>query len=189
MPPRAAIGATAGSGARRPKRWNRGWRVIALVGPVVLVACADKPLPGKVLGTYKVVGQSQSNSCGLNAPNPWTFDVQLSEGGSTLYWSWMDGTPPLSAPLLDPQQAHLTTSVTLNVDATDAGAGPCTMQRDDAVMVTLASGATPATFTGTITYSFTATTGSDCSDQLVPAGGSYQALPCTITYSVAGSRQ
>lgn len=154
-----------------------------------LLACSDSPLPGTMLGTYRVAGQLQTNSCGVSAPAPWTFDAQLSQNGSTLYWSWMDGKAPLSGPLTA-QSASIRTSQQANVDGTvEAGLGPCTMQRDDDVEVTLGSGSPPSSFTGTITYAFSATSGSDCADQLTSSGGSYGTLPCTIQYNVTASRQ
>ena len=68
----------------------------SLVLVCTLTACASTTLPGTQLGTFKVTGQSTTNTCGLGAPNPWTFDVQLSQQGSTVFWSWMDGSAPLS---------------------------------------------------------------------------------------------
>ena len=50
------------------------------------------------------------------------------------------------------------------------------MQRADDLEVTLADGS----FTGSLTYSFTVPTGSDCSDQLAASGGQYSTLPCTV---------
>ncbi len=157
---------------------------------ISLSACAGSPLPGTLLGTYKVVGQGQTNTCGLSAPDPWTFDVQISQDGTTLYWSWMDGSPPASSPLTAQLQATLTATQQGNVDGTaDGGVGPCTMQRDDSVQITLGSGSPPASFSGTISHAFSVPSGFDCADQLTSAGGQYTALPCTITYSMTASRQ
>jgi hypothetical protein len=162
----------------------------ALAGAIACAAaCSDTPLPGRLLGTYKVVGQVQSNSCGLDAPDPWTFDVQLSEDGSLLYWSWLDGTAPLSAEL-DPSQssATLTANRQVNVDGTaDGGFGPCTMQRSDRIPIVLASGWPPPSFNATIAYAFSASPGANCADQLTSSGGLYDTLPCGITYTVSAS--
>jgi hypothetical protein len=161
----------------------------AAIGALLFVACSNDPLPGTMLGTYEVVGQANVNSCGLAAPSPWTFDVQLSEEDTTLYWSWMDGTPLLSSPL-STESATLLATEQVNVDGTaDGGLGPCTMQRDDSLPLTLGSGSPPSSFTGSITYAFSATDGSNCSDQLAAAGGMYSTLPCTITYTVTATRQ
>lgn len=79
--------------------------------------------------------------------------------------------------------------MTANVDGTDAGSGPCTMTRGDSVVVALGSGSPPGSFSGTITYDFSAAAGADCADQLTSAGGQYDAIPCTITYSMSASPQ
>jgi hypothetical protein len=158
---------------------------------LLLVACNDQPLPGEMLGTYKVSAESQTNTCGsgLQAPSPWTFSVQLSESGTTLYWSWMDGSPPLSSPLGANAHASLTTTLSGNVDGTaDGGFGPCTMERADDVELTLGPGSPPASFSATITYSFDTQQGSSCSDQLSSSGGMYDTLPCKLAYSATGSR-
>lgn len=155
---------------------------------VVGTGCDEQALPGTLLGTYTVDAQSVTNTCGLAAPNPWQFDVQMSQDSQLLYWSWMDGTPAVSAPLSG-SAATLLASQQANVDGEDGGLGPCTMERDDTLQVTLGSGSPPATFTGTITYAFSVPAGSNCSDQLGSAGGPYAELPCTVSYSTSGTRQ
>ena len=145
-------------------------------------------MPGTPLGTYKVTAQSQTNTCGLTGPNPWAFDVQLSQKGTTLYWSWMDGSALLSGTSAS-SKASLTSVLELDVDATDAGPGPCAMMRSDSIQIALGAGPEPATFTGSIDYAIQAVAGADCSDQLTSAGGQYGALPCTISYSMSAARQ
>jgi hypothetical protein len=132
-----------------------------------------------------VTGKSVTNTCGLGAPDPWTFDVQLSREGSTLYWSWMDGSPLASGALSSSDQATITDTTTGNVDGTEASLGPCTMQRGTSLAITLGDGS----FTATMDYSFAVTTGADCDDQLASSGGQYEALPCTVTYDLTGSKQ
>jgi hypothetical protein len=157
----------------------------------VLLNCSGTPLPGTQLGTYRVVAALQANTCGagLAAPNPWTFDVQLSQEGSTLYWSWLDGRPPLKN-TRSGNAVSLTNSQTSHVDASgDGGAGPCTMQRADTVQVALAAGSPPPSFQGTIQYAFSVSGGADCSDQLSASGGSYDELPCSVGYTTTAARQ
>ena len=155
---------------------------------VLAAACSDSPMPGRVLGTYTVTGQSKSNTCGLGAPDPWKFTVQLSMQGSTLYWSWLDGSPLLSAPTASGGQVSLKNSQQVNADSTDAGLGPCTLVRDDAIELTLASGSTPGSFAGSIAYTYTPANGSTCTDVLSASGGSFSNLPCTVTYGVTATR-
>jgi hypothetical protein len=153
--------------------------------------CNDKPLPGTMYGRYKVTGTTTVDTCGpgLGAPDPWVFDAELSQEGATIFWSWMDGSSPLSGPLLSSTHAKITTNVAANVDPSEAGLGPCTLSRADAIELTLTSGSPPPSFTGTISYAFAPQTGSTCSDQLTSGGGLYAALPCSVSYSVTAARQ
>jgi hypothetical protein len=168
-------------------RWQSAL-VVVVLGVVDLPACSASPMPGNMLGTYKVAAASVTNTCGLSAPNPWAFDVQLSEQGTTLYWSWMDGSALLSGAEAS-SSATLTSEIEADVDATEAGAGPCTMLRIDNIQIALGTGTEPTSFTGTIGYAFSVVAGANCSDQLASAGGQYVALPCTITYGMTGTRQ
>jgi len=145
-------------------------------------------MPGTPLGTYKVSGTSTTNTCGLGAPDPWQFDVQLSEQSATLYWSWLDGSPLLSGPLGGSVASIISTN-TVNADSTDAGLGPCNLTRTDTLTIAFPSGSPPPRFGGTIAYAYTVPAGSSCSDQLAASGGTFNALPCTVSYSVTGSLQ
>jgi hypothetical protein len=166
-----------------------GAPLLGLVLACTAAGCNQNPLPGTMLGTYSVTAQSQTNSCGLAAPNPWAFDVQMSESGPTLYWSFMDGSAPLST-TMDGTNATLVDQVEANVDGTaDGGLGPCTMLRADTFQLDFATGSPPSSFSGTITYAFSIAEGADCSDQYAAAGGQYAALPCTIAYTMTASRQ
>src|SRR5579863_8847280 len=89
------------------------------------LGCSQTPLPGTQLGTFKVTGQSKTNTCGLGAPDPWVFDAQLSQDGSTLYWSFMDGRPLASGTVTPAGVATITDTTTGNVDETEASLGPC----------------------------------------------------------------
>jgi hypothetical protein len=164
----------------------------ALVAVAMGAGCDPNTLPGTSLGTYSVTGTLTMNSCGAGAmaPDPWTFSVQMSEDGSTLYWSSeSEGQTPLSAPIDASSRAILTSVVQQNVDGTAQLAGPCLLERDDTIDLTLGSGSPPPTFSGTITYTFLAAANSDCGDQLSVTGGPYDTLPCTIEYAVTGASQ
>jgi hypothetical protein len=143
-----------------------------------------------MLGTYAVTGTLGVNSCGagLGAPSPWKFSVQMSEDGQKLYWSNLDGSPPISNKLVN-GATTITSTQTSNVDGTPDAGGPCTMTRTDTLQLTLAQGTSPATFSGTLQYAFTIASGADCSDQLSANGGMYDALPCSMSYAIAGSRK
>lgn len=170
--------------------------------------CSDKAMPGTPLGTFNVTGTLTVNTCGagVNAPNPWTFQVDLSLDGSTLYWSWKDGSPYLTGQLSS-GQASLVASQTAT-DTVEAGTCPttpnyggwfgesqtstqctstpdCSMTRSDAYAVSMAS--TMKAFTGTLSYAFAISSGT-CSGDYASAGGPYATLPCTITYTLSASQ-
>jgi hypothetical protein len=155
---------------------------------MLATACSDSPMPGRVLGTYTVSGQSKSNTCGLGAPDPWKFTVQLSMRGSILYWSWLDGSPLLSGPASSSRQVIVKNSQQVNADSTDASLGPCTLVRDDDIEITLAAGTTPRSFTGTVAYAYTPANGSICNDVLSASGGTFASLPCAVSYDVTATR-
>ncbi len=149
---------------------------------------ASCTLPGATLGTYDVRGALQSDGCG-GAPNPWTFSVMLTKDGATLYWNWMDASPILSGTILPGGQVTLSGFQLANVDSTATQMGPCDLRRDDDLELSLGAKSPPSSFGGTISYSFSPQTGANCSDQLTTAGGTYETLPCTIEYVLAGVKQ
>jgi len=158
------------------------------MGAIAMAACSSTP------GTFTVTGHLVGNTCDLPAYDPWVFDVALSETSqssqSVLTWSYEDGSPVLSGPISSQLEVVLTSSDIANVDPTEGGAdGPCTMERDDRIDITLNSATAPTSFTGTLGYSFTASAGSNCADQLIGAGGMYQALPCSVSYTLTALRQ
>jgi hypothetical protein len=156
------------------------------------------PLPGTTLGTYNVTGTLGANTCGsgIGAPSPWTFTVQMSQDGTTLYWDPSVGSE-LSSTMTSSTVVDITSTVTSNVDATEAGVeGPCDLTQATAINLTFGASSPPAppsSFNGSITYTFstntTVSTTSDCTDQLSASGGSYDTLPCTATYSIVGTMQ
>jgi hypothetical protein len=179
---------------RRPA--TRRHAGVAIGSCALVAACtAQTSLPGTALGTYNVTGKISTNTCGssLGASNPWSFSVNLSKDGTTLYWEDTSGSSQLSGTLSALGMATLTTTITANVDASEAGAGACYLQDTQAIALTLASGSPPSGFTGTCTYTFavatTITTSVNCGDQLASAGGSYATLPCTVAYSLEATRQ
>jgi hypothetical protein len=159
---------------------------LALLASLTMAACSGKDPynPGTPIGTFHVTGALAVNQCGdaSGAVDPWTFDIKLNKDGTTLYW--MQGGLPVSGVL----DAHLHTSMTSTDTRTIHGADPqhrvpfCGITRDDAVDLTMA--ADLASFTGSLAYTFSPSDGSDCTDQLTTAGGSYATLPCEIHYTL-----
>lgn len=211
-----SLGATAGSSEPSPCGPEPaaivGWGSLGACAVAALIAtasCDEPTLPGNALGTYDVTGTLASNSCGtdlaaMDSLGPFSAMMSQSTDGSTLYWSSDYGNTTvapdvLSGALVD-SSATMTSSVQTNVDGTNGVGGPCCIETDHTVAVALGGGSPPATFTGTLTWSYSAVaacsngcTSSDpttcCADQLISSGGEYEAIPCSFSYSVTGSLQ
>jgi hypothetical protein len=168
---------------------------IALLGIVGATAsgCTGKDPynPGTPLGTYHVVGKLLANECGAAGsvdgapPATWEFDVRLSRDQSTLYW--VQGGLPVQGQLDAHAHAKMVSSDTRKIhDANPKqGVAYCGITRSDGLDVTMNS---DDAFVGTLAYSFSASDGSDCTDQLSTAGGAFAALPCTTRYDLSGAR-
>ena len=154
--------------------------------------CSGKDLrnPGTPLGVFHVVGKLTTNGCVAagGAPDPWEFDVKLNRDVTTLYW--IQGDLPVQGRLDAKHHALMQSSATTQVRAADAKAktNGCAMTRNDSLDATLASADPVTSFTGTLTYSFTPTADSDCSDQLAVAGGSWANLPCDMGYTLTATK-
>ena len=170
-------------------------RALLVAASVALAAgCTgkDPTRPGDSIGVFGVTAALTASTCGTT-PNPWTFDVRLRHDGTTLYW--VQGQQPISAVVNAAGTAAMTTSSTDTVRAATSTVSACEMQRDDAVNVTLSpigyggkDISTATSFTGALTYHFSATSGADCSDQLAAVGGDYAALPCAISYTLTATK-
>ncbi len=171
---------------------------LVLLGIATIAAgsgCSGKDpyRPGDSIGVFHVTSKLVSSTCGA-APDPWEFDVRLRHEKSTLYW--VQGDAPISAVVDAAAHATMKATATQTVRAADARAqmAACALERDDVVDLTLAPMAAPVdlqsvtSFTGTLTYRFVPTDGSECEDQITASGGGYDTLPCTVSYSVAGKR-
>ena len=171
---------------------------LLLLGVAAIAAgsgCSGKDpyRPGDSIGVFHVTSKLVSSSCGT-APDPWEFDVRLRHDKSTLYW--VQGDAPISAVVDAAAHATMKATATQTVRAADARAqmAACALERDDVVDLTLAPMAAPinlqpvTSFTGTLTYHFAPTEGSECEDQITASGGGYDTLPCDVSYTVTGAR-
>jgi hypothetical protein len=167
--------------------------VFPIAGCLALAAAVpacDNPNPGTPLGTFAVTSVLTANSCGAQVADtdPGSFQVTLSNDRGIVYWFPDTGGTSVSGSISSSRSVSISEVVADDVDQTDAGAGACTLQRNDTLGFTLAAGASPASFTGSYSFTVSPAIGTSCSDQLVSGGGGYTALPCTITYSMNGTR-
>ena len=169
---------------------------LMVAGAMAAGACTQNAsLPGTALGNYSVVGTLGTNTCGsgVGPASPWDFTVEMSQDDTTLYMAQTDGSDEVSGTLVS-TSATLTSVVTTNVDGSEAGGpGLCDLTSSTTFVLKLAAGATPASFTGTVVYTYAAATGvsstTNCQDQLSSSGGTYATLPCSVNYTVTGTRQ
>ena len=163
-------------------------RSILLVAAFLAVACSgtDK-MPGTALGTFSVTAKQAANTCGsgLGAADPWTFNMELSLDGSTLYWREPGGT--VSAALDSSNQAKFSGTYAES-EGGEAGVPLCTLTRTDTTLVKLDSKTDAKAVSGTVSFGYTIDSGTDCKAALAASGGVFDTLPCLVTYSFEGSR-
>lgn len=152
---------------------------------LVLLACAGKDPynPGTALGTFHAKAALTDASCGGNPPNPWEFDLKLSQDKSNLYW--VQGGLPVQGTLDAAGHFTLSQASTSQVSAADKTHGACLITRTDTLAGDLADGGVANGFSGTLTYGFAPTDGADCVAQI---GGTFNALPCAIRYDLTAVR-
>ena len=169
-------------------------RWLAVAGAVALGCSGKDPYnPGTAVGTFHVEAKLTSLSCGGTAPNPWTFDVKVNHEGETVYW--IQGGTPISGTVDNDGHTAFAAQTVTDLRAGTTKQSGCSLARTDNLgMYLLTADAKPTTdpttlssFTGQLSYAYTATDGSDCTDQLTSAGGTWQALPCAVTYDVTGT--
>ena len=174
------------------------FRPLVLFGVILAAACSGKDPynPGTPMGTFHVSATLASSTCG-EVPNPWEFDVKLAHEEATLFW--IQGGPPVSGIMDRTARAKLTATDSRELRAEDPRRKlrGCTVARDDVVDVALAGekADTPITnaadatrFNGKLTYRFSPTEGSDCSDQTLDQGGDFAALPCEVAYDLTATQ-
>jgi hypothetical protein len=194
--------------ARGGASWYRPAMRASLVGAFLSASLAgcinpfgnatDPTEPGDSLGSYSVSATQTETTCGagaLGAPADWTFTVRLSRDGATLYWDTGSAPVPGSIGADGMSFTFETSSVTdmraTSGETTSGGAPPppCSIQRTDAASGALASATTDVpSFTGTLTYGFSPTTGSDCLDLVASATPTFATLPCSMSYAMNGTR-
>jgi hypothetical protein len=168
--------------------------LVAALASLSLVACLDQPVdpdgPGELIGLFAVAAKLDTNTCGagaLGAPTNWTFDIRLSREGELIYWDKNGDvvTGQLSA---DKRTFSFDTTVALNMrDAnSDPFLPPCTVERRDRSDGQIAEGDT--SFSGTLSYGFTPTVGSDCTDLVFGEAPVFIAIPCAMTYELTATR-
>lgn len=168
-----------------------------LVASAVALACVQQPqeslddqdphAPGEQLGFFSVTGKLADDSCGaerLDAPATWNFDVKLSREGSTLYW--LNGREAITGDIDRHGAFSFSTHLDLPMSEPHGAAQGCTIVRSDSASGSLDG---DESFTGKLSYAYSAKPGTDCSALPLGADGLPLALPCALTYRLTATRQ
>lgn len=148
--------------------------------------------PGEALGTYHVTATQKGNDCGdgaLGAPPVWEFDVKLAWEDDSLFWN-SGGEVVVGTLSADRTSFEIAAEVVQDMRAgADTGAPPCSVARYDVAKGSLVvEGEGVASASGTLSYSFSPTSGSSCSDLVGGEAPVFAALPCSIVYSFEAPR-
>ena len=135
-------------------------------------------LTGSV-GTFEVSATLTQTTCGqgaLGMANTWSFAVALNNDDGTCTWN--TGTGPLDGTCPTMTQGTFEATTTVDMRAGDTSLPACSILRDDVATLTLNSVDDPESFNGTLTYNFSPTANSDCSDLYLGDTPQFLTLPC-----------
>jgi hypothetical protein len=120
----------------------------------------------------------------LSAPAKWSFNLKLSRKGSTLYW--LNGREAIVGEIDKSGRFAFETKLEVPLAPKRGAAKGCTMLRRDLASGTLAS--SEESLSGKLSYAYDATSDSDCAEFTTGTEGQPIALPCSLTYSLTGTR-
>jgi len=170
----------------------RRWTVAFLA-----LACAscefgqgDAKVPGEPLGTFEVVAELDSSTCGsgaLGSTDVWEFEVQLSKDYDQLFW--LNGREVIPGVLAsDGESFEFDTRVQVEILEPKPGVLGCTLNRQDRASGRLGyDDETVTSFTGRLTFAYMPSADSDCTPLMGVEGG-FSTLPCEMKYDAEASR-
>jgi hypothetical protein len=169
----------------------RTWLFVLATGCVGCSALQRDKVPGDELGSYHVIANLETSTCGpgaLGSTDLWEFDVKLSKDGHDLYW--LNGAEAIPGSLAaDGVSFAFDSQVVVQAIAPGKGRPGCTIARTDSGSGQLSSPSAPVdAFAGTLRYGFQAVQGSDCQELMGVPGGFY-ALPCEMSYKMSANRK
>ncbi len=187
-------------------------RALALA-PWLLLSCTNQ-LPGDTVGTYRVVMTLVENTCGPKAvftQDGKGYSVELREDRGRGYWHITDQRP-VQGTLDAKHNFKFTFSSLVASEGPDAGPDACRLVQDELLSGSLrsfaaadggtadgggtadadaknAADAPLSTLVGEHVFRISSYAGTDCSRALQTAGGPFEALPCTIRYTLSGTER
>jgi hypothetical protein len=163
---------------------------LALFGCLDFGKVDDAKAPGDMLGMYQVTGTLANSTCGegaLGAGAIWNFQIKLTRFSNDIYW--LNGQETLSGDIAnDGRTFSIESGVQVTVSAPGRGRPGCAVMRHDSARGKLSdAGDDVESFEGSLTFSYAAVTGGDCSDW-VGSEGAVDTLPCSVRYDLDGQR-
>ena len=120
----------------------RPWPVFA----ILLGSACTQPLPGEVVGTYRVIMNLEENTCGESAvylQDGREYSVEIRSDDPKGYWRLADSSP-VQGWYEDDTFEFTFSSLVAASGRPDAGPMACRLQQDELLNVTLVTLATPA---------------------------------------------
>lgn len=179
----------------------RALHFVLAIGLLVLfcAACEPPDYPGESLGSFRIQGILDSNSCGHDAVPAFpslAFESELRMDGSVPYWR-RDGLLPIDGIASSDGSLQFEFRQTFSLAPNPDGMGQqCFMVQTEWVSVTLLGDGTmdsdagvQSDLQGTNIIRWAAADEASCAYATTAHGGPFQALPCTVNYSLAGERR
>jgi hypothetical protein len=165
--------------------------VAVLTGACNFGKVEDAKIPGELLGTYDVSGTLEETSCGdgaLGSTDEWDFDVKLSRFHEDIYW--INGREVISGGIeSDGVSFSFVTRVEGEIIPAGRGRPGCILRRADRADGRLSSETLDVeSFEATLTFAYSAVEGTDCAEW-IGTPEAVSALPCEMTYDLAGQRK
>jgi hypothetical protein len=146
----------------------------------------DPHSPGELIGFFSVTGKLSDDSCGadnLGVPATWDFDLKLSREGTTLYW--LNGREAITGDIDRKGAFSFQTHIDVRLSEQKGAVKGCTVVRSDVASGSLKN---DDELSGTLSYAYSAGSGSDCATLPLGAEGYPLTLPCGFSYRLSGSR-
>jgi hypothetical protein len=167
---------------------------LALAGCAEMFGTDDPHQPGSELGVFHVSAIQQTNSCGagaLGSTASWEFDIELARGEQgQLFWG--NGAQIIVGEIAADGRSFTINSV-VEVDMRTEetlGMPPCSLRRDDSATGVLDGKDNDVSgFVGSMSFAFSPTVDSECSDLVPPAEQpTFVTLPCSMSYQLDALR-
>ena len=142
-------------------------------------------------GAFTITANVSQTTCGVGAlgmPNMWSLVIGLGQDKTTGACTWDSGGGPVAG-MCNGAAMSFAGQVVIDMRAGGDGTLPaCSIERDDTVSLTVDNITAPTSFSGSMTYTFTPTSNSDCADLYVGNNAQFATLPCTVEYAMSAKK-